>query len=159
MFTNFERKFKTRSSPKWRLHIHVLCFIGVHSFSGLAKAVRLFIASFHSQPMYPKMCSIDIFVDLRPVNRNLKGGLFNPLFDARLRDFKQNPSTIVVFAFVTNYAVCDVQKLPAGTSRQNSHPYLKWRHQLLPVGRKSRWYMDLFTVILSNGFSINAKPV
>ena len=31
------------------------------------KAVRLLIASPHNQPMYPKMCSIDIFLNLQPV--------------------------------------------------------------------------------------------
>ena len=39
------------------------------------------IASLYSQPMYRKMCPIDIFVDLQPFGCNLKGGLFNPAFD------------------------------------------------------------------------------
>ena len=33
----------------------------------LARTVRLYIASLHNQLMYPKMCSIDIFVDIQPV--------------------------------------------------------------------------------------------
>ena len=33
----------------------------------LAKDVRLFIASLHSQLMYPKMCSVNIVVNLQPV--------------------------------------------------------------------------------------------
>ena len=33
----------------------------------LANAVRLFIASFHNQLLYPKMCPIYIFVNLQPV--------------------------------------------------------------------------------------------
>ena len=41
-----------------------ICF---HSFVALAKVVQLFIASFHNQPMYPKMCSIDIFDKLQLV--------------------------------------------------------------------------------------------
>ena len=49
----------------WRLHI--LCSIRVHSFGALAKA------SLHNQPMCPKMCSTDIFIDLQPVSWNLKG--------------------------------------------------------------------------------------
>ena len=48
-------------------YTHILCSICFHSFWALAKDVRLFIASLHNQPMYPKMCSIDIFVNLQPV--------------------------------------------------------------------------------------------
>ena len=46
---------------------HISCSICFHSFGALVKSVRLFIASHHSQPMYPKMGSIDVFVDLQPV--------------------------------------------------------------------------------------------
>ena len=71
----------TRSSP----HIatrqpHILCSICFRSFGTFAKAVRLFIASLHNWPMYPKMCSNDLFVKLKPVGWNLKGGLFEPWF-------------------------------------------------------------------------------
>ena len=59
---------------------HILCSIFFHSFGALPKAVRLFIASLHNQPMYPKMCLIDIFVDLQLVGWNLKGILFDPRF-------------------------------------------------------------------------------
>ena len=38
-----------------------ICF---HPFGALAKAVGLLITSLHTQPMYPKMCSIDIFANL-----------------------------------------------------------------------------------------------
>ena len=34
-----------------------------------------------SQPVYPKMCSIDIFVNLQLVGQNFKGGLFDPRFE------------------------------------------------------------------------------
>ena len=34
--------------------------------------LRLFKASFHSQPMYPKWCSIDIFISLQLVGWNVK---------------------------------------------------------------------------------------
>ena len=37
----------------------------------LVKAVRLFTASVHSQIMYPKMCSIDIYADLQAFECNL----------------------------------------------------------------------------------------
>ena len=62
----------------WRPQI--LCSICDHSFEALKKDVRLFIASLHNQPIYPKMCYIDIFVNLQPVGWNLKGGLFDPRF-------------------------------------------------------------------------------
>ena len=51
---------------------HLLFSIRFHSFGAVAKAVRLFIASLHSQPMYPKMRSIDFFDNLQPVGINLK---------------------------------------------------------------------------------------
>ena len=39
------------------------------------------MASLHSQPIYPKMCSIDDIIDnLQLVGWNLKGGLFDPGF-------------------------------------------------------------------------------
>ena len=41
----------------------ILCSICVHSFGALGKAVRLFIASLHNQPMYHEMRPIDIFVN------------------------------------------------------------------------------------------------
>ena len=46
---------------------HILCSICFRSFGALAKAVRLLIASHHNQPMYAKMCSIDIFHNLQLV--------------------------------------------------------------------------------------------
>ena len=52
---------------------HTLCSICFHSFGPLAKAVRLFIESLHNQPLYPKLCSIDIFVNIQPTGWNLKG--------------------------------------------------------------------------------------
>ena len=78
-----------------------MCSICVHSFGALTKAVffcfinsfvdaqyvdrnrivgRLFMASLHNQPVYPKMCSMEIIVNHEPVGRNLKGGLFDQLF-------------------------------------------------------------------------------
>ena len=62
----------------WRPRI--LCSICVHSFGALVKALQLFITSLHNQPMYPmypKMCSIDISVNLTVISCNLKGGLFD----------------------------------------------------------------------------------
>ena len=44
----------------------LLCSIYFHSFGALVKAVRLYMASFHNQPSYHKICSIDIFVTLHP---------------------------------------------------------------------------------------------
>ena len=76
----------TRSSPQWLSRsttTHdcdaLICF---HSFKALAKAVWLFITLFHNQPMpmYPKMCSIDIFLNLQPVGWNLKGDFSTPRF-------------------------------------------------------------------------------
>ena len=55
---------------------HIFCAIYVHSFEVLSKAVRLFTASLHSQPVCSQMCSINILVDLQPVDWNLKRGLF-----------------------------------------------------------------------------------
>ena len=40
--------------------LHILWSICVHSIEALLKTVWLFIAPLHNQPMYPKMCSIDI---------------------------------------------------------------------------------------------------
>ena len=57
---------------------HILCSICFHSFAALAKAVRLFIASLHSQPMYPKMCYLSGFVKLQPVDWNWRGELYDP---------------------------------------------------------------------------------
>ena len=59
---------------------HILCTIWCRSLGALATAVRLYIASIHNQPMYPKMCSMDIFVNLQPVGWYLKGELFDPRF-------------------------------------------------------------------------------
>ena len=42
---------------------YILCSIFFHSFGALARAVRLFIASLHNQPWYPKLGSIEIFVN------------------------------------------------------------------------------------------------
>ena len=65
----------------WRPTARMLCSICIHSFGDLAKAVRLFIASLHNQPTHPKMCSIDIFINLQPVGWNLNnGGLFDLWF-------------------------------------------------------------------------------
>ena len=47
---------------------HILCSICFYSFGALAKALRLFIASLHNQPVYHKMCSIDIFDNLQLVD-------------------------------------------------------------------------------------------
>ena len=46
---------------------HILCSTCFHSSVAFAKAVRLFIASPHNQPMYPKMCSTDIVDNLQLV--------------------------------------------------------------------------------------------
>ena len=56
---------------------HILCSINVHSVLTSMKAAQLFIASLNKQPMYRKMCTIDIFVNVQPVGWNLKGGLFD----------------------------------------------------------------------------------
>ena len=58
---------------------HIVFDLWSHIWA-LSKAVRLFIASLHNQSMYPKMCSIDIFDDLKLVGWNLKGGHFYPRF-------------------------------------------------------------------------------
>ena len=44
---------------------HILCSICFYSFGALAKAERLFIALLHNQPMYSKMCYIEIFDTLQ----------------------------------------------------------------------------------------------
>ena len=44
------------------------------------RSLILGFASLHNQQMYPKMCSIDNFVNLQSVDLNLKGGLFDPRF-------------------------------------------------------------------------------
>ena len=60
---------------------HILCSICDHSFGAWRKLYDwLFIASLHNQPMFHKMCSIDIFVNLQPVCWNLKGAIFDPRF-------------------------------------------------------------------------------
>ena len=47
------------------------------SYLCVCLSVCSFVASPHSQPVCPKMCSVDIFVDLQLVGRNLKGRLFS----------------------------------------------------------------------------------
>ena len=43
---------------------YILCSNCVHTFGALAKAVGLFLHhALHDQPMFPKMCSIGIFVN------------------------------------------------------------------------------------------------
>ena len=51
---------------------NILCSICLHSFGALAKDLRLYIDSFHNQPMYLKMCSIDISVNLQLVGLNFR---------------------------------------------------------------------------------------
>ena len=72
---------QTRSTPQRRQAAqrpHILCSICFHSFGALVKDVRLFIASLRNQPIYHKMCSIGIFVNLEPLGLNLKRVLFDP---------------------------------------------------------------------------------
>ena len=45
----------------------ILFSISFHSSGALTKAARLFIAPLHNQPMYPKMCYVDIFANLQLV--------------------------------------------------------------------------------------------
>ena len=67
---------------------HILCSIWFHPFGASAKAVRIepdgispTIHCITSQPAsYPEMCSLDSFVNFRPVCWNLKGGLLDPRF-------------------------------------------------------------------------------
>ena len=64
---------------------HTYCArFAVISFGALAKNVRLFMASLHSQPMALQMHAIYIFVDFQPIGCNLKGGLINPIQFGRL---------------------------------------------------------------------------
>ena len=49
-----------------------------HSFGALVRAIGVFIASLHNQPMYPKMCATDIFVNPNRLAEICKG-LFDPL--------------------------------------------------------------------------------
>ena len=70
-------QFENRSRYSAR---HRFCSIWFYSFGALVKAGRLFTASLHNQPMYSKMCSIDIFCNLRLVGCNLTGGLFGRRF-------------------------------------------------------------------------------
>ena len=73
-----EKQDQHHNSDRAARRKHILCSICGHSFGALAKDVRLFIASLYNQPMYAEMCSIDMFVKLQLVGRNLKGGLFQP---------------------------------------------------------------------------------
>ena len=60
---------------------HAYCTRSAFTHLGLwRKLYDIFIASLHNQPMYPKMCYINIFVNLQPVGWNLKKRLFAPLF-------------------------------------------------------------------------------
>ena len=60
---------KVITSPQWWSGRSMATHIVLHLLSliwGFGKRCRLSIASFHNQPMYPKMSSIDIFVNLLP---------------------------------------------------------------------------------------------
>ena len=59
---------------------YILCLICVHSFGALVKAVRLFMASAHSQKMSYQTHSSEIGVDLQPFGCKLKVGLFDHRF-------------------------------------------------------------------------------
>ena len=75
------KRQQTRSS-QWRsdhsttAHLSSIC---IHSFGVLAKAVRLFMGSLHSQPMCSQTYAVDIFVNLQPFGRNLKRRFSVPL--------------------------------------------------------------------------------
>ena len=58
--------------------LHILCSICIRLFEALTKAVRLFVVSLRSQPMYSQTCSTDIFVDLQSLGCNFKRAFINP---------------------------------------------------------------------------------
>ena len=80
----------TRSSPQWwsgRSTITHIVFRSAFTHLGLWQKLYDCSLQHFSQPMGPKMCSIDIWVDLQLVGWNLKGRLFTiPSLGSRLSE-------------------------------------------------------------------------
>ena len=66
---------------------HILCSIWAHSFGALATAVQLFIASLQSQKMSYQTSSIDMSIDLQPIQKgDFSTTQFEGLGDVGVRD-------------------------------------------------------------------------
>ena len=78
-FYRFKAKTQHHNDDETARRPHIICSICVHSFGALEKAVRLFMASLHSQLMRSQMCSIYIFVNLQPNGWHFNVGLFDPV--------------------------------------------------------------------------------